>query len=171
MFKYENETGKRHTYTFSLKILFSLGMKKYKFAWHMDQEDANSNLTVSSVHTSDLSVSEDFTSESELEYSDLTDHENDEDEMLFSPVKSEEKKPSPDKVGENKQESDAAVEKTDEEEEKANTGVNQAMVENTGSDHPLYLLILKNFLKIQGKNFFYLQMRTLVTVLILYMYL
>nr|XP_034328236.1 serine/arginine repetitive matrix protein 2 isoform X6 [Crassostrea gigas] len=108
------------------------GMKKYKFAWHMDQEDANSNLTVSSVHTSDLSVSEDFTSESELEYSDLTDHENDEDEMLFSPIKSEEKKPSPDKVGENKQESDAAVEKTDEkEEEKANKGVNQAVVENT----------------------------------------
>lgn len=123
-------------------------MKKYKFAWHEDQEDANSNLTVSSVHTSDLSVSEDFTSESELEYSDLTDHENDEDEMLFSPVKSEEKKPSPDKVGENKQESDAAVEKTDEEEEeKANKGVNQAVVENTGSDHPLYLLILKKFLK------------------------
>lgn len=146
-------------------------MKKYKFAWHMDQEDANSNLTVSSVHTSDLSVSEDFTSESELEYSDLTDHENDEDEMLFSPVKSEEKKPSPDKVGENKQESDAAVEKTDEEEEKANTVVNQAVVENTGSDHPLYLLIVKNFLKMQGKNYFYLQMRTLVTVLILYMYL
>ena len=68
------------------------GNKKYRFAWHEDQEDAKSDVTVSSVHTSDLSVSEDFTSESELEYSDLTDHENEAEDVALSPVKAEEKK-------------------------------------------------------------------------------
>ena len=71
---------------------FFSGNKKYRFAWHENQEDAKSDVTVSSVHTSDLSVSEDFTSESELEYSDLTDHENEAEDVTLSPVKAEEKK-------------------------------------------------------------------------------
>lgn len=77
------------------------GMKKYKFAWHENQEDAKSDVTVSSVHTSDLSISEDFTSESELEYSDLTDHGDDVEEEVASP----------DKLGENKQEGEVTEEK------------------------------------------------------------
>lgn len=76
------------------------------------------------MYISDLLVSEDFILESELEYSDLIDYENDEDEMLFSFVKFEEKKFSFDKVGENKYELDVVVEKIDEEEEKVNIGVN-----------------------------------------------
>ncbi|XP_056004885.1 serine/arginine repetitive matrix protein 2-like isoform X4 [Ostrea edulis] len=81
--------------------LLDQGMKKYKFAWHENQEDAKSDVTVSSVHTSDLSISEDFTSESELEYSDLTDHGDDVEEEVASP----------DKLGENKQEGEVTEEK------------------------------------------------------------
>jgi hypothetical protein len=83
-------------------------MKKYKFAWHENQEDAKSDVTVSSVHTSDLSISEDFTSESELEYSDLTDHGEDMEEEVISL----------DQTGEKKQE----VEVTEEQEKSETKG-------------------------------------------------
>ena len=66
---------------FHLNIHFTATKRPYKFAWEDDDLEVKSDITVSSVHTSDLSEFEDdFSTESELEYSDLTDHGNDSEE-------------------------------------------------------------------------------------------